>query len=116
MQKLPEVGHEFKDLSLLVNALTHSSYANERRDFGIPSYERQEFLGDAVLGMICAEYVFHNFPEMPEGEMTRLRSSIVCEKSLHELALRMNWASICALAMAKNAQAGAKSHLFWPIW
>lgn len=106
MQKLPDVGHEFKDESLLINALTHSSYSNERRDFNITCYERQEFLGDAVLGMICAEFIYHNFPEMPEGELSKLRASVVCEKSLHELATRMNLGTFMRLGRGEEGTGG----------
>ena len=69
------------------NALTHSSYANENREKGVHSNERLEFLGDAVLGFICAEYIYEHFRSMPEGELTKLRASIVCEKSLARIRL-----------------------------
>ncbi|MBR2489574.1 MAG: ribonuclease III [Clostridia bacterium] len=73
--------YTFKDIKLLENALTHSSYANEVRH-GVTSNERLEFLGDSVLSVIVADYLFHKFPETPEGELTKLRASLVCEKSL----------------------------------
>jgi len=77
---MPEeiMGYRFKDPSLLHNALCHSSYANEHRGRGEHSNERLEFLGDAVLGVISAEYIYGRFTELPEGEMTKLRASIVC--------------------------------------
>ena len=79
------IGYKFKDRSLLQTALTHSSYANEMN--GKVDYnERLEFLGDSVLGMITAEYLFTHHPEMPEGKLTKTRSSMVCEKSLHKFA------------------------------
>lgn len=79
------IGYEFKDKSLLHTALTHSSYANEMQ--GKTAFnERLEFLGDSVLGMITAEYLFENHPEMPEGQLTKLRASLVCEKSLYKFA------------------------------
>lgn len=71
----------FKNESLLSNALTHSSYANEMRN-GITSNERLEFLGDSVLSIITAEYLYKKFTKLPEGELTKLRASLVCEKSL----------------------------------
>ncbi|MBQ8210005.1 MAG: ribonuclease III [Clostridia bacterium] len=79
------IGYTFKDKSLIQTALTHSSYANEMQG-KIPFNERLEFLGDSVLGMITAEYLYKNHPEMPEGQLTKLRASLVCEKSLHKFA------------------------------
>ena len=76
------IGYEFKDRSLLKQALTHSSYANEHRAAGVTSNERLEFLGDSVLGLIVAEYLFRTHPDMPEGELTKTRASIVCEPTL----------------------------------
>lgn len=79
------IGYKFKDKSLLQTALTHSSYANEMN--GKVDYnERLEFLGDSVLGMITAEFLFTNHPEMPEGKLTKTRAAMVCEKSLHRFA------------------------------
>ncbi len=79
------IGYEFKDKSLLQTALTHSSYANEMQG-RVAFNERLEFLGDSVLGMITAEYLYTNHPEMPEGQLTKLRASLVCEKSLYKFA------------------------------
>lgn len=73
--------YSFKNKSLLSNALTHSSYANEVRH-GVTSNERLEFLGDSVLSVIVSDYIFEQFSNMPEGELTKLRASLVCEKSL----------------------------------
>lgn len=73
--------YKFNNIDLLKNALTHSSYANEVR-CGVTSNERLEFLGDSVLSIIVSEHIFNCFPDMPEGELTRLRASLVCEKSL----------------------------------
>ncbi len=78
MQKL---NYKFNNIKLLENALTHSSFANEVRN-GRTSNERLEFLGDSVLSIIVAEYLFTNFKNIPEGELTKLRASLVCEKSL----------------------------------
>ncbi len=75
------LGYNFKNKALLTNALTHSSYANEVRN-GTTSNERLEFLGDSVLSIIVADYLYHKFNNMPEGELTKLRASLVCEKSL----------------------------------
>lgn len=82
MQELEKkLGYTFKDKSLLFNALSHSSYANEVRG-GVTSNERLEFLGDSVLSLIVSEYIFSKFSDKPEGELTKLRASLVCEKSL----------------------------------
>ena len=75
------IGYEFKNIKLLENALTHSSYANEVRN-GNTSNERLEFLGDSVLSLIVADYLFKEFKKIPEGELTKIRASLVCEKSL----------------------------------
>ncbi len=72
--------YTFKNKDLLLNALTHSSYANEVRQGS--SNERLEFLGDSVLSIIVSEYIFEEFSHLPEGELTKLRASLVCEKSL----------------------------------
>ncbi|MBQ6825099.1 MAG: ribonuclease III [Clostridia bacterium] len=76
-----KLGYTFKNPNLLLNALTHSSYANETRN-GISSNERLEFLGDSVLSVIVSDYIFKEFSKIPEGELTKLRASLVCEKSL----------------------------------
>jgi ribonuclease-3 len=78
--------YTFKDTALLKAALTHSSYANENRKSGSVSNERLEFLGDSVLGMAIAAFIYREKPEMSEGQMTKLRAELVCEKSLAELA------------------------------
>lgn len=83
------LGYKFNNKSLLENALTHSSYANEVRN-GITSNERLEFLGDSVLSVIVADYLFKNFKTIPEGELTKLRASLVCEKSLCAFAREIN--------------------------
>ena len=78
---MDKLGYRFRDPRLLEKALTHSSYANEGRH-GLESNERLEFLGDSVLGFVAAEYLFHHFPELPEGQLTKNRAALVCEKSL----------------------------------
>lgn len=79
------IGYEFKNKEFISNALTHSSYANERK---IPSgsNERLEFLGDSVLSIVVSEYLYNNLKNVAEGELTKLRASLVCEKSLHMFA------------------------------
>lgn len=82
MQALEKkIGYTFKDKSLLSLALTHSSYANEKGDASACN-ERLEFLGDSVLSIIVSEYIFANFKNSLEGDLTKLRASLVCEKSL----------------------------------
>ena len=76
------IGYRFRNIQLLHNALTHSSYANERWHNSLLSNERLEFLGDSVLGMLVAEYLYRNFPDRPEGELTRRRADMVCEQTL----------------------------------
>lgn len=73
--------YKFNNIGLLKNALTHSSYANEVRT-GTSSNERLEFLGDSVLSVIVSDYIYKNYRSLPEGELTKLRASLVCEKSL----------------------------------
>lgn len=83
------IGYHFRNISLLQNALTHSSYANERWHNSLASNERLEFLGDSILGMLVAEYLYRNFPDRPEGELTRMRADMVCEKTLAAVANRI---------------------------
>ena len=83
------IGYKFRNISLLQNALTHSSYANERWHNSLLSNERLEFLGDSVLGMLVAEYLYRNFPNRPEGELTRMRADMVCEQTLAAAASRI---------------------------
>jgi len=86
MEKLEEkIGYSFKDKGLLQTALTHSSYANEKHDRSL-SYERLEFLGDSILGLVTAEFLYSHEPALPEGRMTRLRAELVCEGSLKKVA------------------------------
>jgi len=83
------IGYRFRNIQLLQNALTHSSYANERWHNSLLSNERLEFLGDSVLGMLVAEYLFRTFPDRPEGELTRMRADMVCEQTLASAANRI---------------------------
>ena len=77
-----KIGYFFQDKKLLKQALTHSSFANEQRINRLGSYERLEFLGDAVLELVSSDFLFHENPDMPEGRLTRLRASMVCEPAL----------------------------------
>lgn len=80
------LGYVFRDKTLLNHALTHSSYANENREKGFSDNERLEFLGDSILGFVVADYLYHSFPDRPEGELTRIRADLVCEKNLAKAA------------------------------
>ena len=84
------IGYQFGNISLLQNALTLSSYANERYLNSLMSNERLEFLGDSILGMVVAEHLYRNFPDRPEGELTRMRADMVCERALAEVANRLS--------------------------
>ena len=83
------IGYRFNNISLLQNALSHSSYANERWHDSLMSNERLEFLGDSILGMTVADYLYRNFPDRPEGELTRMRADMVCERTLAAVANRI---------------------------
>lgn len=84
------IGYQFRNITLLQNALSHSSYANERWHDSLKSNERLEFLGDSVLGMLVADHLYRTFPNRPEGELTRMRADMVCEKTLAKVANRLN--------------------------
>ena len=107
MKTLEErLGYQFKNRSLLENALTHSSYANEHRDLGISSNERLEFLGDSVLGMVVADHLYREHPNMPEGELTRTRAAMVCEGSLFEVARGLELGKYLRLGKGEDAGGG----------
>lgn len=107
MRELEEkLGYRFRNMGLLEHALTHSSYANEHRSSGITSNERLEFLGDSVLGMVVAEYLFATHPNMPEGELTRTRAALVCETSLYEVACTLNLGRYLRLGKGEDAGGG----------
>ena len=84
------IGYRFNNITLVQNALTHSSYANERWHDSLRSNERLEFLGDSILGMVVAEHLYKNFPNRPEGELTRMRADMVCESSLAAVAEKIS--------------------------
>lgn len=79
------LGYVFRDKKLLENALSHSSYANEKRD-GRTSNERLEFLGDSILGFVTADHLYGLYPDKPEGDLTRIRADLVCERNLAKCA------------------------------
>ncbi len=81
-----KAGYVFRDAQLLETAMTHSSYSNENRALARHNNERLEFLGDSVLGLVISTYLFKLYPDLPEGELTRLRAALVCESSLSGVA------------------------------
>ncbi|MCD7947354.1 MAG: ribonuclease III [Oscillospiraceae bacterium] len=85
-----KLGYTFKAPDLLDQAITHSSYANEHKSEGMRSNERLEFLGDSILGMVVADRLYREHPDMPEGDLTRMRALLVCEGSLAEVARRLD--------------------------
>ncbi len=100
------IGYTFRDLSLLETALTHTSYANEVYKDGLKSYERLEFLGDSILGFTAADYLISTFPEMHEGELTKLRADLVCETSLAQTAAQLGLGRYLRLGRGEEAGGG----------
>ena len=100
------INHNFKDRSLLLNALTHSSYANEHRNSGSECNERMEFVGDSVLGFVCAELLFKRFPDKPEGVLSKMRSSLVCETALAGYALSIDLGDFLLLGHGESLAGG----------
>ena len=98
--------YSFKNRDLLKTALSHSSYANENKSGRVQSNERLEFLGDSVLGMAVARHLFVRFPNMPEGDMTKLRSELVCEANLHRLAISLNLGRCMMLGRGEAGSGG----------
>lgn len=82
-----KLGYQFNDIDYLRRALTHSSYANENKKDKIKNNERLEFLGDSVLGLVVSEYLYSHFPNLAEGQLTKVRARIVCESSLGDAAV-----------------------------
>lgn len=99
------IGYTFKNDKLLYEALSHSSFANENKKTR-KSNERLEFLGDSVLSIVVSEYLFENFKHMPEGELTRIRASLVCEKSLHGFAKQIDLGTYIMLGKGEENTGG----------
>ena len=102
------IGYRFHNISLLQNALTHSSYANERWHNSLASNERLEFLGDSILGMVVADHLYNHFQDRPEGELTRMRADMVCEKTLAAVANRVNLGQHLLLGHGEEQSGGRK--------
>ena len=102
------IGYRFKNIMLLQNALTHSSYANEHWHNSLKSNERLEFLGDSILGMVVAEYLYRTFPNRPEGDLTRMRADMVCETALAKIAEQLDLGSHLLLGNGEEQSGGRK--------
>ena len=102
------IGYSFRNITLLQNALTHSSYANERWHNSLMSNERLEFLGDSILGMVVADYLYKTFPDRPEGELTRMRADMVCEQALAVVADRIGLGQHLLLGNGEEQGGGRK--------
>ena len=106
MKTLEEkLGYTFQDPSLLENALTHSSRANESRG-SQASNERLEFLGDSILGMVVADHLYRNHPDLPEGDLTRTRAALVCEESLVQVAQGLDLGNYLRLGKGEETGGG----------
>lgn len=101
-----KIGYNFNNPDLLKQALTHSSFANEQRINKLKDYERLEFLGDAVLELVSSEFIFENNVSMPEGKMTKLRASMVCEPALAYCAREIDLGSFILLGKGEEATGG----------
>ena len=102
------IGYQFQNINLLHNALAHSSYANERWHNSLMSNERLEFLGDSILGMLVAEHLYKTFPDRPEGDLTRMRADMVCEKALAKVAQQIGLGQHLLLGKGEE-QGGGRS-------
>lgn len=100
-RKLEEsIGYVFKDESILRKALTHTSYAYENK---IESNEKLEFLGDSILEFISSKFIYNNYPKLKEGEMTKVRADVVCEKSLYKIAYKHNFSDFLYLGKSQKS-------------
>ena len=98
-----EIGYTFKQKELLKKALTHTSYAYEKK---VESNEKLEFLGDSILEFISSKYLYQNYPNLKEGEMTKVRATVVCEKSLHKIAQKHNFSDFLYLGKSEQVTGG----------
>lgn len=100
-----KIGYKFKNDRLLYEALSHSSFANENKKHR-KSNERLEFLGDSVLSIVVSDYIFENFKHLPEGELTKLRASLVCEKALFEFSHKIELGKFIFLGKGEEVTGG----------
>lgn len=98
-----KLGYEFQSKELLKKALTHTSYAYEKN---IESNEKLEYLGDSILEFITSKYLYFNYPKLTEGEMTKVRASVVCEKSLYKIAKLHNFSDFLYLGKSEQLSGG----------
>ncbi len=101
------IDRKFADEQLLVRAFTHSSYSNEREEAGI-DYERLEFLGDAVLETVVSDWLYHAYPDLREGELTKKRAAMVCEGSLSQCAVKLELGELMLLGRGEDQSGGRK--------
>lgn len=101
-------GYHFQNPHLLKQAMTHSSYANEHKAKGYHDNERLEFLGDAVLEVVSSEFLFRHYPALPEGDLTKLRASIVCEPTLALCARELDLGDFLLLGKGEEHTGGRK--------
>jgi len=100
------IGYTFKDLELLNRALIHTSYANENNLPHFKSNQRLEFLGDAVLDLIISEFIYKEYPDFPEGELTKIRANVVCESTLVKIALQLGLGNYIFLGRGEESTGG----------
>lgn len=100
------IGYKFTEEKYLKIALTHSSYAHENKAKNIKYNERLEFLGDSVLGLIVSKYIFENYPELPEGKLTKVRAAVVCERALFECAQNIDLGKYIILGKGEERTGG----------
>ena len=106
LEKLEEsIGYRFKNKLILKNALTHTSYANGNN---VQSNEKLEFLGDSILEFISSKYIYSKYPNLKEGEMTKVRADVVCEKSLYKVALKHNFSDFLYIGKSQIINDGNK--------
>lgn len=101
-----EIGYQFKDKSLLKQALTHSSFSNEQKIRKWKNYERIEFLGDAVLELVSSDYFYRTYPEETEGNLTKMRAAAVCEQALAITARQLKLGSYMIFGKGEEANGG----------
>lgn len=99
------IGYKFNNIDLLKNALTHTSYAYENN---VASNEKLEFLGDSILEFLSSKYIYGNYPKLKEGEMTKVRATVVCEDSLHKIAQKHNFSDFLYLGKSEMKHGGNK--------
>lgn len=99
-----QIEYKFKNIELLKTAFTHTSYANEKK---VQSNEKLEFLGDSILEFVVSNYLYQNYKKLKEGEMTKVRATVVCENSLHEIALKYHFDELLYLGKSEKLSGGS---------